>query len=129
MAKQMLRARVLITTGLFLFVAWWLFVVSGHLGDAPVVDKQGNVVMDEFQRTKDILLVVLPLLTTALGYWFGSEGKDKAEDAAKEATKTAKDEQAKVQALLEVTPEDQVRVAKKRSREAFGLTQEEADAL
>jgi hypothetical protein len=129
MGRQMLRARVLITTGLFVFVAWWLFVVAGHLGDSPLVDKQGNVVMDEFQRTKDILLVVLPLLTTALGYWFGSEGKDKAEDAAKEATKTARTEQAKVQALLGVTPQEHVRAAKKSSYEAFGLTQDEAAAL
>src|SRR4051812_50174396 len=97
MAKQMLRARVLITTGLFVFVAWWLFVVAGHLGDSPVVDQQGNVVMDEFQRTKDILLVVLPLLTTALGDWFGSGGKDKGGGAAQEGAEKAKAQQAKGQ--------------------------------
>jgi hypothetical protein len=129
MAKGMLRARVVITAGLFVFVAWWLVVVSRHLGDAPSVNANGDVVLDEFQRTKDILLVVLPLLTTALGYWFGSEGKDKAEESAKQAEKTAKDEQAKVQALLQVTPEEQVTAAKKQNWEAFGLTQDQAEAL
>ena len=129
MARQMLRARVLITAGLFLFVAWWLYAVWHHLGDVPVVDSNGNVVVDEFQRTKDILLVVLPLLTTALGYWFGSEGKDKAEENAKRAEQTAKAEQTKVQALLQVAPENQVTAAKKQYPEAFGLTQEQAEAL
>jgi hypothetical protein len=118
----MLRARVVITAGLFVFVAWWLIVVARHLGDAPVVDQNGDVVLDEFQRTKDILLVVLPLLTTALGYWFGSEGKD-------EADKTAKSEQAKVQALLHVANPGQVTAAKKQNPDAFGLTAAEAAAL
>ena len=124
----MLRARVVITVGLFLLVAWWLWAVWRHIGDVPTQDTNGDVV-DRFQRAKDILLVVLPLLTTALGYWFGAEGKDKAVSSAAEAEKTAKTEQTKVQALLQVAPEDQVTAAKKQYPEAFGLTQAQADAL
>jgi hypothetical protein len=38
---------------------WWLIVVAQRLGMEPkVVD--GNVVLDEFQRAKDILLVCFP---------------------------------------------------------------------
>ena len=129
MGNGMLRARVIITAGLVVFVAWWLYLVARHIGDAPVVDTHGDVVLDKFQRAKDILLVVLPLLTTALGYWFGSEGKDQAEGKVKQAQKTAENEQTKVQALLQVTPEDQVKAAKKQYPVAFGLTQEQADAL
>lgn len=77
--------RGVVTVLLVLGVGAWLFVVSLKLGTVPVVDSAGNVILDEYQRAKDILLVVLPLVTTAMGYWFGAQGKDKAEDRADKA--------------------------------------------
>lgn len=61
---------------------WWLALVAQRLGVRPVVEN-GSVVLDEFQRTKDILLVVLPLFSAAVAYWVGSrEAKDAKEEAA-----------------------------------------------
>jgi hypothetical protein len=69
-------------------LVWWLIIVATKLGVKPEVDSAGNVVLDEFQRSKDILLVVLPLFTAALGYWVGTRG----ESAAKEDADKAKDQ-------------------------------------
>lgn len=68
---------------------WWLYEVSSRLGTAPTKDAQGTVVVDEYQRAKDILLVVLPIVTSVLGYWFGSQGKEKADAAATKANDEA----------------------------------------
>ncbi len=59
---------------------WWLGLLAQRLGVAPVVDDSGNVLVDEFQQTKDILLVLVPLLTAAIGYFAGAEGKEKVEE-------------------------------------------------
>jgi hypothetical protein len=76
--------RGIFTVAILLAAAWWLYVVASKLGKAPTKDAQGNVV-DEYQRAKDVLLVVLPLVTTAIGYWFGAQGKEKAEEKASQA--------------------------------------------
>ncbi len=70
-------------------LAWWLVVVATHIGDSPVV-VDGAVALDTFQRSKDILLVVLPLATTAVGYWLGNQGADKAEESAQAAVQDAR---------------------------------------
>jgi hypothetical protein len=77
--------RAIITLLLMAAAAWWLVEVATRLGMTPTKDQDGNIVLDEYQRAKDILLVVLPLVTTALGYWFGSQGKERAEDEANKA--------------------------------------------
>jgi hypothetical protein len=61
---------------------WWLALVAARLGLKPEVNAQGVVVLDQFQRAKDILLVVLPLFSAALAYFVGSQG---TADAKKEA--------------------------------------------
>lgn len=76
-----LVVRAVLTVFILAITAWWLVLVGAKLGIAPVKDATGSV-LDEYQRAKDILLVVLPLVTTAFGYWFGARGKDKAEDDA-----------------------------------------------
>ncbi len=48
----------------------------------------GSGVVDPFARAKDIFSLILPLVSSALGYWFGVQGKDKAEARADDATKT-----------------------------------------
>src|SRR5687767_15127287 len=80
-----IRVRIGITVLLFLIAAWWLYINAKNLGTpAGAQDANGNV-LDEFTSAKDILLVVLPLLTSALGYWFGAAGKDQAEQKAEQS--------------------------------------------
>lgn len=77
----------MLTALLLGLTVWWLVLVANEMSTQPQVGSDGKVVMDEFQRAKDILLVVLPLLTTALGYWFGAAGREKAEGKADMAEK------------------------------------------
>jgi hypothetical protein len=99
---------------LLVLTVWWLTVVASKLGNKPQVDESGAVTLDEFQRAKDILLVVLPLLTTALGYWFGAAGKATAEEKAEAAT-------TQLQEVLDVGGEGLLAAAKQRNPGAFGL--------
>jgi hypothetical protein len=77
------------TVLIFVMLIWWLVVVSRYVGTSPVVDAKGNIIQDTFGNAKDILLAILPLATTAIGYWFGSQGTTQAQDTADHATKTA----------------------------------------
>ena len=106
--------RGVLTFMLLALTVWWLTQVASVLQTLPVVDASGKVSLDAFGRSKDILLVVLPLLTTALGYWFGAAGKAKAEDSA---------DQAKVQLkeVLNASDKDLLTPAKKNNPVAFGL--------
>lgn len=94
-----LSVRLIITFLMTVIVVFWLIVVAQRLNVAPVVSKEGTVIYDEFARSKDILIAVLPLLTLALGYWFGAQGADKAEKKADEADKKTKETEAQAQAL------------------------------
>lgn len=102
--------RLIITILMVIIVGFWLVMVAQRLGTAPVTKPDGTIVYDEFGRAKDILIAVLPLLTLALGYWFGAQSADKAEkqadqkaadaDAkAKEADDKAKEAAAKAKVL------------------------------
>jgi len=82
--------RAAVTGAVLLLAAWWFLEVARRLGTEPKVDGDGKVLVDEYQRAKDILLVVLPLLTTAFGYWFGAHGKEKAEATAARAQEESK---------------------------------------
>lgn len=115
------RIRGVITALLLGLVFWWLVVVAANLDSVPRVNAKGQVLLDEFQRSKDILLVVLPLLTTALGYWFGAAGKEKAEERAEEATRSAAEERRKLQAVLDTSPETELlNRARSAYPDAFG---------
>lgn len=100
--------RPLLTILLLGLSVWWLTLVALRLGLEPQTDDAGNVVLDEFQRTKDILLVVLPLTTTALGYWFGAQGKTEAEAKAVEAEKEATQANAALTAVVDSSSEPQL---------------------
>jgi hypothetical protein len=91
---------------------WWLYVVYQRLGMKPEVDQAGKVVLDQYQRAKDILLVVLPLFTAALAYWTGSAGTTQAKQ---EATETKK----QLNAVLDSSPEGVLSKAKQEHPEAF----------
>lgn len=99
-----LTVRLIITVLMLLVVGFWLLIVAQRLGTAPVTSTDGTIVYDEFGRAKDILIAVLPLLTLALGYWFGAQGADKAEKQAEQA-----DQKAKASEQQKLTLEDQVR--------------------
>jgi hypothetical protein len=91
---------------------WWLYVVYQKLGMKPEVDTAGKVVLDEYQRAKDILLVVLPLFTAALAYWTGSAGTTQAKQEANETKK-------QLNAVLDSSPEGVLERAKQAHPEAF----------
>ena len=106
------RIRAMFSTLVLLLAVWWLWEVQRRLGTEPRLDDKGSVVVDEFQRAKDILLVVLPLVTTILGYWFGAQGKEKAEEKAKEAT-------AKLEAVVDASGAGVLEKAKTMHPNAF----------
>ncbi len=119
----------LITTAfIFVILLWWLIVVALHVGTNPVVNADGVVTLDTFQRTKDILLVVLPLATTAVGFWLGSQGTAQAQETAQTATRTAETAQAEavaakdqLMALVDVSEAHKLQEARNAHPAAFGL--------
>lgn len=94
-----------------LIAIWWLYEVSIRLGLAPVEDASGNV-LDEFQRAKDILLVVLPLFSASIAFWVGSSGTNAAK-------KEAADNKQKLDAVLDASPEGLLKKAKDLHPDAF----------
>jgi len=76
---------VVITVFVFGIVIWWLAVVLNRLGTAPQVNAKGAVIVDQYQRATDILFVVFPLATAAVGYWFGNQGRSRAQEQAQQA--------------------------------------------
>ena len=78
------RQRFWITIALLALVIWALILVTVALGTGASRSGTGEVV-DSYQRANDLLHTILPLLTVALGYWFGVAGKSKAETNAARA--------------------------------------------
>lgn len=76
---------IVTTVAVFVLVLVWMIAVWVNLGKLPEYNDDGTVRIDEFQRAKDILSLVFPLATIAVGYWLGSEGKAKSDDKAKAA--------------------------------------------
>jgi hypothetical protein len=95
-------------------VVWWLYAAYDRLGAKPEIDTAGNVVLDQFQRSKDILTIVLPLFSASLAYWVGSQGTT-------DAKKDAKDAQTQLNAILGSAPGDVLATARATYPEAFGL--------
>jgi hypothetical protein len=93
------------------FAIWWLALVANRLGVKPEVEN-GAVVLDQFQRAKDVLLVVLPLFSASLAYWVGSQGTEKAKKDADKAT-------AKLQAVISTSPKEIVEEAMAKHPKAF----------
>jgi hypothetical protein len=68
---------------ILVFVVAWSAVVLAKLDTAPTVGTDGKTVLyDTFGRAKDIFVLVLPLLTTAAGFWLGSVGTANAKAEA-----------------------------------------------
>jgi hypothetical protein len=97
-------------------VIWWLVLVEQRIDVKPEVDASGNVVLDEFARAKDILLVVLPLFSAALAFWVGSQGTTGAKKEAEGAKK-------QLEAVLDSSPEGILKKAKATHPDAFQPSQ------
>jgi hypothetical protein len=122
MEKTAMYIRAVLTGILFLITTYWLLEVAGQISSVPMRDNEGNV-LDTYQRSKDVLLVVLPLLTTALGYWFGAAGRENAEAKATLAMSEAKRTQQKLEGVLGSSrEEDLLSKAQELYPDAFGLS-------
>jgi hypothetical protein len=88
---------IVMSLGLFILVLTWIIVVGTHIGTVPVYNNDGSLKMDEYARAKDILVLLLPLLTTAAGFWLGSLGTGQAQKQAA----AAQDQRS---AILSVAP-------------------------
>jgi hypothetical protein len=130
MSKEVVKNLGTWLTTLFVFVlvAWALYYVFQDHGTPAVVDSNGKVVIDKYANSKDILAVVLPLATAAVGYWFGNKGVSDAnahaDDAKAQATAAQKETKAVVAAASAQLPAgtDILAEAKRAHPEAFGIT-------
>jgi hypothetical protein len=116
---QTIWPRLSITAALLLLVVWGLVLVAGHLTDGIIKDANGNVV-DSYQRSSDVPHILVPLLTIALGYWFGAEGKENAEKRATAAQDDAAAVRRQLAAVLGSSSEpDLLSKARDADKEAF----------
>lgn len=104
--------RFALTLLLFGIVIFWTLILWLQIDTAPTQDSNGAITMDKWQRAKDILVLFLPLLTTALGYWFGAAG---TEEARADASKT----HDQMLAVTSVSDEDIVSKAREAHPDAF----------
>jgi len=116
--------RALITFALLVGAGLWLIEVADTVG-VPIVKSSDGTVFDQFQRSKDILAVITPLLTTALGYWFGSAGRKEAQTTATAARAEADLAHRRLAGVLDSSSEPGL-LARARDVDpgAFGVTSE-----
>jgi hypothetical protein len=84
-AKLKEAGGVITTMLLGIIVGGWLIAVAAQLGNPVVYDASGKITLDTFTRSKDILTLLLPFLTTAVGFWLGTQGTGQLERRMKEA--------------------------------------------
>jgi hypothetical protein len=84
---------IIVTLFIFAIVGAWLYFTASKVGVAPIFNSKGVPTIDQYQRAKDILQIVFPLATAAVGFWFGNQG-------AAQAHAQARQSQAKVEAIL-----------------------------
>jgi hypothetical protein len=72
----------------FGLVGWSLYYVFRNLGVAPTISG-GTVTANPLQSAKDILTVVIPFASAAIGFWFGADGKTAAQNQAQMAQQQA----------------------------------------
>ncbi len=116
------------TVFVFALVAWALYYVFADHGTPAVLDAHGHVTLDKYGRSKDVLSVVFPLATAAVGYWFGNKGVSDANAHADEATARATAAQKETKAVVAAASAklppgtDILTEAKNAHPEAFGIT-------
>jgi len=122
----MIWGAMLLTCALLALLVGWLVVVGLSVGRVPVYSKDGTVQLDQFARAKDIFVLLLPLMTTAAGFWLGSQQTGHAQKQAAAARATAKKATDQQTAILSVTPplpsgKDVLTAAKEAHPEYFDL--------
>jgi hypothetical protein len=117
---------VVTTLVVFAILIWTLAYVFPNIGVAAQLDKDGKVVLDKFGNIKSILLVVLPLASTTIGYWLGTQGTTQAQTSADQArtdavkaTAQASSATAQLTALADLAPAGTLQAAKEAHPEAF----------
>jgi hypothetical protein len=120
--KTAMYVRIGISVVLLALAALWLWRIANDISVAPSLDPEGTVIFDQYQRSKDVLLIVIPLVTTVLGYWFGAAGKAKAEENADKAQAKADQAEKKVQGILDSSSQTGLlELARQQYPDAFGL--------
>lgn len=98
----------------------WLVVIAFTLDETVVLAPDGKTVLsDPFGRTKDILVIILPILTTLVGYWVGTKGMD---EAKKEEAKAKSQREAFKEVALDaggMSAEQVYQLAREKRRIAF----------
>jgi len=82
---------LVVTVISFVLVGWSLYYVFHNLGVAPTISN-GTVTANPLQSAKDVLTVVVPFASAAIGFWFGADGKVAAQNQAQQAQQQASDE-------------------------------------
>jgi secreted protein with Ig-like and vWFA domain len=90
---------MIVTLISFGLVGWALYHVFGNLDTVPKTNRNGTIIANPLQNAKDVLTVVVPFASAAVGFWFGSDGKSKAQDQAQQAHTQA--QQAQTQAEVQ----------------------------
>ena len=114
MTLEQLRTIGAIVATLFTggILVWWLIIVADRIGVKPQI-VNGSVVLDEWGRAKDILLVILPLFSAALAVWVGSQGTS-------EAKKDAEGAKQQLEAVLDTSKEPGIlAAAREKHPDAF----------
>jgi len=118
---------IVVTLFIFVIVGAWLYFTATKVGVAPVFNSKGIPTIDQYGRAKDILLIVFPLATAAVGFWFGNQQTAQAQKQADTATQSAqlahaqaRQSQAKVEAILGASNDTElIQKAKAASPSAF----------
>lgn len=119
MANVKLWGAVAATVIILTAAGVWLILVGFAVNEPQVLAEDGKtVVLDQFGRAKEILTLLLPLVTTALGYWVGAKGTDAAKE---ETAKTKKQRNAFRDVAIDkaTAGEDIYRLALQKAPEAF----------
>jgi hypothetical protein len=113
-------AGALITTVILaIMVGGWLVAVGLQLGRPVVYDSGGKVALDTFTRAKDVLTLLLPFLTTAVGFWLGTQGTTQMERQANKAAAEADLAQTTARVAQQTSTEHLVRATELEGQVEF----------
>jgi hypothetical protein len=113
-------AGALITTVILaIMVGGWLVAVGMQLRRPVVYDSGGKVTLDTFTRAKDVLTLLLPFLTTAVGFWLGTQGTTQMERQANKAAAEADLAQTTARVAQQTSTEHLVRATELEGQVEF----------
>ena len=114
------EAGALITTiVLAIMVGAWLIAVALQLGQPVVYDNSGKITLDTFTRAKDVLTLLLPFLTIAVGFWLGTQGTAQIERQVARATLEAEVAHGAARAAEQTAAENLVRASELEGQVEF----------